>query len=60
MTEERKKVKAENTYLLTLDGDVSFRPQAVLLLVDLMKQNKNLGAACGRLHPVGNGELSLK
>ena len=54
---ERKNVLAENTYLLTLDGDIDFQPKAVSLLVDLMKRNKNLGAACGRIHPVGSGPL---
>lgn len=51
----RKAVRGENTYLLTLDGDISFNPPAVLLLIDLMKKNGNLGAACGRLHPIGSG-----
>ena len=51
----RKAVMAENTYILTLDGDINFRPHAVQLLVDLMKKNKNLGAACGRIHPIGSG-----
>lgn len=40
---DRKAVIAENTYLLTLDGDIDFQPHAVHLLVDLMKKNKNLG-----------------
>ena len=52
---DRKEVIAENTFLLTLDGDIDFQPSAVKLLVDLMKKNKNLGAACGRIHPVGSG-----
>lgn len=52
---DRKEVMAENTYLLTLDGDIDFQPHAVRLLIDLMKKNKNLGAACGRIHPVGSG-----
>ena len=52
---DRKEVIAENTYLLTLDGDIDFQPVAVQLLVDLMKKNRNLGAACGRIHPVGSG-----
>lgn len=52
---DRKEVMAENTYLLTLDGDIDFQPLAVQLLVDLMKKNRNLGAACGRIHPVGSG-----
>lgn len=54
---ERKEVVAENTYLLTLDGDIDFQPNAVMLLVDLMKKNKNLGAACGRIHPIGSGPM---
>lgn len=40
---DRKATIAENTYLLTLDGDIDFQPSAVLLLVDLMKKNRNLG-----------------
>lgn len=52
---DRKEVIAENTFLLTLDGDIDFQPSAVMLLVDLMKKNRNLGAACGRIHPVGSG-----
>ncbi|CAH0725885.1 unnamed protein product, partial [Brenthis ino] len=52
---DRKEVMAENTFLLTLDGDIDFQPHAVRLLIDLMKKNKNLGAACGRIHPVGSG-----
>lgn len=54
----RKAVMAENTYILTLDGDINFRPHAVQLLVDLMKKNKNLGAACGRIHPIGSGLMA--
>ncbi|XP_037922524.1 chitin synthase chs-2 isoform X1 [Hermetia illucens] len=54
---DRKDVIAQNTYLLTLDGDIDFKPSAVTLLIDLMKKNKNLGAACGRIHPVGSGPM---
>lgn len=43
---DRKAVIAENTYLLTLDGDIDFQPSAVSLLIDLMKKNKNLGKYC--------------
>ncbi|XP_039765061.1 chitin synthase chs-2-like [Pararge aegeria] len=55
---DRKEVIAENTYLLALDGDIDFKPIAVTLLIDLMKKDKNLGAACGRIHPVGSGFMS--
>lgn len=49
--------RAENTFLLALDGDVDFHPQAVLLLVDRMRKNSDVGAACGRIHPIGNGAM---
>lgn len=47
--------QAENTFILTLDGDVDFKPDAVRLLVDRLKKNKKVGAACGRIHPIGSG-----
>lgn len=53
---ERKEVISEHTYLLALDGDIDFKPLAVHILVHLMDANKNLGAACGRIHPVGSGQ----
>ncbi|GFR94982.1 chitin synthase [Elysia marginata] len=49
--------KSESTYILTLDGDVDFKPEAVRLLVDRMKKNKKVGAACGRIHPIGTGPI---
>ena len=55
----RKEMKANNTMLLALDGDVDFEPKALALLVDLMKRNPKVGAACGRIHPVGSGESSV-
>ncbi|OTF70621.1 hypothetical protein BLA29_000372 [Euroglyphus maynei] len=48
----------KNTYLLALDGDINFQPEAILLLVDLMRKNPKLGAACGRVHPVGVGPMA--
>ena len=50
-------LQAENTYLLTLDGDIDFKAESVTLLVDRMKKNKKVGAACGRIHPIGTGNL---
>lgn len=52
---DRKEIIAANTYILTLDGDIDFQPSAVKILVDLMKKDKDLGAACGRIHPIGSG-----
>ncbi|KAI8497118.1 chitin synthase I [Branchiostoma belcheri] len=51
------KLRCDNTYILALDGDVDFQPSAVQLLVDLMKRNPQVGAACGRIHPIGSGPL---
>lgn len=56
--EAKKEELLRNTYILALDGDINFRPEAVLLLIDLMRKNKNLGAACGRIHPVGSGPMA--
>ncbi|CAF4001820.1 unnamed protein product, partial [Rotaria sp. Silwood2] len=55
--DNKKRIQMENTYLLALDGDVDFRPEAVRLLVDRMKKNKKVGAACGRIHPIGSGPV---
>nr|XP_012141900.1 PREDICTED: uncharacterized protein LOC100879229 [Megachile rotundata] len=54
---DTKELKAENTYILTLDGDIDFRPAAVKALLDLMIKDKELGAVCGRIHPVGEGPV---
>ena len=53
----RKAAMSENTYLLALDGDIDFQPQAIIRLVDLMKKNRQVGAACGRIHPTGSGYI---
>nr|AHX26699.1 chitin synthase [Leptochiton asellus] len=50
-------IQAENTFVLTLDGDVDFKPDAVRLLMDRVRKNKKVGAACGRIHPIGAGPL---
>jgi len=50
-------LQAENTFILAVDGDVTFKPDAVRLLVDRMRKNKNVGAASGRIHPIGSGPV---
>lgn len=57
---KRKQTLADNTYILALDGDVDFKPSAVQLLVDRMKKNEKVGAACGRIHPIGTGKLHVE
>lgn len=54
---ERKLLIAQNTYLLALDGDIDFQPKAVSLLINRMKVDPDLGAACGRIHPIGDGPM---
>lgn len=56
---DRKNLILKNTFVLTLDGDVDFVPDAVHLLLDLMKKNRQLGAACGRIHPRGSGLFNI-
>nr|XP_034330196.1 chitin synthase chs-2 isoform X2 [Crassostrea gigas] len=51
------KQKAENTYILALDGDVDFQPEALQLLIDRMKINPKVGATCGRIKPGGSGPV---
>ena len=52
-----KETRSENTFLLALDGDVDFQPEAIIKVVDLMKRNPMVGAACGRIHPTGSGYM---
>ena len=54
---KRKAVIARNTFILALDGDIDFKPEAVIMLLDLMKKDPKLGAACGRIHPTGKGKV---
>jgi cellulose synthase/poly-beta-1,6-N-acetylglucosamine synthase-like glycosyltransferase len=53
-------LKAQNTFILALDGDVDFKPDAVIRLLDRMKKNNDVGAACGRIIPMGGGNFSFK
>nr|XP_022915952.1 uncharacterized protein LOC111425889 [Onthophagus taurus] len=54
----QKELEAENTFILSVDGDIRFRPKAVHMLLEYMKRDKTLAAACGRVHPVGKGIFS--
>ena len=57
ISDVRKMIRAQNTFLLALDGDVDFQPEALRLLIDRLKLNPHVGAACGRIHPIGSGGL---
>lgn len=54
---KRKKTAAHNAYILALDGDVDFEPEAVLSLIRRMQKSDKVGAACGRIHPIGSGNI---
>ncbi|CAH0556147.1 unnamed protein product [Brassicogethes aeneus] len=57
LTNAEKVIISANTYILALDGDIDFQPKAVHALIDLMKKTPTLGAACGRIHPIGHGAM---
>ncbi|CAJ0568392.1 unnamed protein product, partial [Mesorhabditis spiculigera] len=55
MSIEDKQLIAENTYILAIDGDSKFEPEAFLRLLNLMSAKSDIGCACGRIHPIGRG-----
>ena len=44
-------------FILALDGDVDFQPQALKTLLNRMARSPKNGAACGRIYPLGNGPV---
>ncbi|KAL8563825.1 hypothetical protein ACOMHN_061949 [Nucella lapillus] len=57
MLDEKVAKKSENTFVMALDGDTDFSPGSVHILLDRMKKNPKVAAACGRIHPIGSGPL---
>ncbi|KAI6207611.1 Chitin synthase [Aphelenchoides besseyi] len=57
MDAEDRRLQAENTYLLAIDGDSKFVPSAVIKLLHLMSIKSDIGCACGRIHPIGEGVM---
>ena len=55
--DKKTRMQLENTFILTLDGDVEFRPNAISLMIDKIKENKKIGSVCGRVYPLGNGNV---
>ena len=49
--------QAENTYIMSIDGDIDFVPKALKLLLRSMKKNPEVGATCGRIKPGGSGNV---
>uniref|UniRef100_A0A0N5AH42 chitin synthase n=1 Tax=Syphacia muris TaxID=451379 RepID=A0A0N5AH42_9BILA len=54
---EDRQLDADNTYILAIDGDSKFQPSSVLKLLQLLEAKKDIGCACGRVHPLGNGVM---
>ncbi|ULU09135.1 hypothetical protein L5515_000013 [Caenorhabditis briggsae] len=52
---EDRQQMADNTFILAIDGDSKFEPDALLRLLHLMNAKSDIGCACGRIHPIGNG-----
>ena len=45
------------TYVMALDGDVAFKPEAVRLVLNRLERNMDVAAACNQIKPSGNGWL---
>ena len=55
----RNKTPSSMTFLMALDGDVDFQPEALQLLVDFLKRDTEVAAVCGRIHPTGSGMINI-
>ncbi|KAK6029701.1 Chitin synthase [Ostertagia ostertagi] len=54
---EDRQQMADNTFILAIDGDSKFEPEAVMRLLNLMNTKSDIGCACGRIHPIGSGVM---
>ena len=50
-------VLEEDTYILTTDADIRFDADSVEALLDRLIRDPNVGAVCGRTHPLGHGPV---
>nr|AAG39382.1 chitin synthase [Dirofilaria immitis] len=55
MSVDDRQLEADNTYILAIDGDSKFEPSSVMKLLRLMNMKNEIGCACGRIHPIGEG-----
>ena len=51
-------VDPQNVFILTTDADVMFKYESVEHLIDLLQRDPQVGAVCGRTHPVGSGPVA--
>ena len=54
-----KKIVDQHEFVLALDGDISFKYNAVEKLVDMALKSDDIGAVCGQIHPTGSGYMTL-
>lgn len=47
----------DNTFILTTDADIVFSREAVEIVIDLLCRDQQVGAVCGRVHPLGSGPV---
>lgn len=45
----------DDTFILTTDADIDFKPESVVVLLDMLAPNINVAAVCARTHPKGHG-----
>ena len=50
-------VSNDKAFILTTDADVDFKSKDVAALLDILACNKDVGAVCGRTHPLGSGPV---
>ena len=55
--ESKRDEYLKNTFILALDGDVDFQPEAVHQVIDTLRSNHKAGACCGIIKPLGSGMI---
>ena len=59
LTTKRMQFNEDNTFILTVDGDMQFHPNAIIMLVDVLLDRPDVGAVCGTTLPAGSGVLEI-
>lgn len=52
-----KEDELDNTFILTTDGDVDFKAESAVVLLDMLARDPQVGAVCSRTHPQGTGPM---
>ena len=56
-TDTKARLQNETTFILTTDADICFTAESVMVLLDTLASNKEVGAVCARTHPKGSGVM---